>query len=232
LKKEDSDFTKSTGRKRWDWTWWNEKKNIIIGGAQNTLIVVILFLAWASSIVIMVFTFMQFSHQTQTSLGSSLVIPDSNNDPCSVVKYRPLRFRFLDDDEFIYCAWNGKNQALRLMWCLLAIFIPIFCIWSLRTGRRWAIWVFAFMCLAVAGVFFYSMAIDSNDVRLSSGWCNGDPPLEGITLNPPDIVCDYWPYITICLLDTASLLLWISVAIVSIWHVRKNMNKSIFTIVK
>jgi len=212
---------------RVDWQWWRKKRDIFIGGAQNSILALFLLLTLGATLTVMVFSFIQFGNVTETAAGSSLVVPDSDVSPCSISPHRPLRFRFQKDPDFLECSWNSKNQALRLVWCFITIFFPVLCLWSLRTGKRWALWIFSFLSFVAGVLFFYSMVIDSNDVRISSDWCNDG--LLGINLNNNKIDCNYWPYATLCFLDAAAFLFWIASCALSIWHVRKNMNKSIFT---
>jgi len=195
-----------------------------VGGAQTIVLIVFLVLASAASMATLVFTFMQIANREKTKM-SELVVTDAKTKPCEAVQYHPLRFRILPDTEYIQCSWNTKNNLHRIIWSLVGIFFPLLGILALKKNKKWLMWIFGIMSLALAGVFFFVMAIDADGVRKSKSWCDGG--IQGIQLTPADskIQCGYLPFISTCLADFFAVLFWVIVFIISIRHALKNMDK-------
>jgi len=195
----------------------------IVRTIAGTLIYAAVFLAWSSAVVLLVFTFMQFSNRDSTTQGSKLYAIGSSESGCSAVQDRPIRFRFLQDPEYLYCAWRTKNQVYRILFCLAGIASPALCILALKKQKRWMMWIFAVLSLLEMGAWFFTMCVDSNDVRVSSDWCEGG--LQGMQLSPPGVQldCNYWPYVLTCLLDAGAVLLWALTVFSAVRHVRHHM---------
>jgi len=198
----------------------------ILKTVAGTLIYAAVFLAWASAIVLLVFTFMQFSNKEVTTQGSRIYAIGSSESGCSVVQDRPLRFRFIPDPEYLYCGWRTKNQVYRILFCLAGFGSPALCVLALRKQKRWMMWIFAVMSFLQMGLWFFVMCVDSNDVRVSSDWCEGG--LQGMQLSPPGVQldCNNWPYVLTCLLDAGAVLLWALSVYASVRHVRQHMVTS------
>jgi len=167
-------------------------------------------------LILFVLTCMQFSSKVETSKGNL-----SGSDPCSTAKYRPLRFSFQGDDEYISCTWSINSNVGRFFLSLFISFFPLFGLWSVYKKKSWAVYLYGIFSVILSLALFIMMCSDANDVRLSSSWCDGG--LQGLELSPSDvgINCSYAPYVSTCLTEVGAMFGWIIVSVVSIRHVRK-----------
>jgi len=166
--------------------------------------------------VMFVLSCIQTKNVETTPAGSKIyLVNDESADPCLTAgspfyANRPLRFQFSTDPTDLVCTWPGQNIAMRIVFSLFGIFFPLIGVYGVVKTRKWAHYCYDVISLLMTVAYFWSMCIDSNAVRVSSDWCQND--LQGIEVSSSvdnvSIICQYEPFVMMCLLDAASVLIW------------------------
>jgi len=201
-------------------------KNSGILGIFNTFtnflpLAICLILSSLVCLVLFGFTCWQFENKTTTTAGS--YIEWGNDKSCGGSSYRPLRIRFGEDPEYLYCSWSSSNQALRFILCLVAAASPFVLIIAIRKKWRIFVYFYATISFVYAGLFFWAMVIDATQVNRGNSWCQKGLP--GTVLTPPNIAvhCGFWPYTITVILDVVAIVIEIITAIMVGLHARKKM---------
>eukprot|EP01094_Clydonella_sp_ATCC50884_P024502 TRINITY_DN6155_c0_g1_i1.p1 TRINITY_DN6155_c0_g1~~TRINITY_DN6155_c0_g1_i1.p1 ORF type:complete len:231 (+),score=60.61 TRINITY_DN6155_c0_g1_i1:99-695(+) len=111
------------------------------------------------------------------------------------------------DGEYVQCPWNGINSWSRICANVIMMLVPVVPLYfGFYRKKRWVVWATGTMCAVFMVGCFALMVMDANDVRVSSSWCSKGAKSSGIPES--DLKCDYWPFITMCLVESVPIVFW------------------------
>lgn len=189
---------------------------------MKIILIVLCVVAAVLSGVIFVESALQTKDVASTKEGSALLPLDENENPCTekngpFAAYRPFRFQFQGDPEYLQCAWALPNDLIRFLTSLISFGVLVLGGVSLWKENKWVNLVFTILVGLISCSYFGCLILDANDVRKSQDWCETRMP--GVTKENirngksggsiTDGICLYTQFILMCCLDVLACIIWI-----------------------